>query len=124
MQEPHVLTPNDQMGLMPFSPGPGCQGSIVTEGIFCLFLPQNWHVEEHANLNISSSDFPFRGLGIPGRNNRLEARQMASGTMGLRTDFESGEMERPGEEGSRNALKDLLTDNISPRFLGGMKVKM
>jgi hypothetical protein len=118
------MTPNIQMGIMPFSPGPGCQGSIGTGGFGCLFLPQNWHEEEHTNFNISSSDFPLRGLGIPGRNDRLEARQMASGFMRLRTDFERGEMEGPHEEGSRNALKDLLTDNMSPRFLGGMKVKM
>ena len=124
MQGPQVTTPKDQMGVTPFSPGPGCHKSTGTVGFGCFFLPQNWHEEEQANLNISRSDLPFRGLGIPDRNTRLEARQMASGFMMLRTDFDRGEVERPDEEGSRNPLKDLLTDNRSPRFLGGMKVKM
>jgi hypothetical protein len=87
-------------------------------------LPQNWHEEEHASLNISSSDFPLRGLGIPGRNSRLEARHMASGVTGLRTERETGEIERPDGQGLRNALKDLLTDNKRPRLLGGKKVRM
>jgi hypothetical protein len=118
------MTPNDQIGITPFSPGPGCHRSTGRVGFGSFFLPQNWQEEEQANFNISSSDFPLRGLGMPGRNNRLEARQMASGFIMLRTDFEREEMEGPDEEGSRNALKDLLTDNMRHRFLGGIKVKI
>jgi hypothetical protein len=87
-------------------------------------LPQNWHEKEHANFHISSSDFPVRGAGVPGRKSTLEALQIASGFKILEADLERGVMVGVEEEASRYALKHLLTRNKRPKFLGGIKVKI
>jgi len=48
---------------------------------------------------------------------------MASGFKSWTADWERATTECSEEEGSRDALKDLLTRNRSPNLFGGIKVK-
>jgi hypothetical protein len=101
LQEPQARIPNDQTGVTPFSPGPGCQWSIGTVECVGLFLRQNWHKVPQASFHMSNSVFPAKGGGVPCKCRCLEARQIVSGVKIWRTDLESGSWEWPEEEGSR-----------------------
>jgi hypothetical protein len=101
IQEPQARMPKDQTGTTPFSPGPGCQGSIEIVELACLFFPQNWHKVPQANFHISNSVFPAKGTGVPCKCKCLEARQIVSAVKIWRTDLERGLKEWSNEEVSR-----------------------